>query len=64
MKLKNVKVGARVEVKRDYECGTEAGMQGSIVSVDLSGHHHQTSRVLLDNSQCVWFPHDYLRIVK
>ena len=63
MKLKNVKLGVRVEVKRDYECDTEAGMQGSIVSVDLSGHY-QTARVLLDNSESVWFPHDYLRIVK
>ena len=63
MKLTNVKVGVRVEVKRDYECYTKAGMQGSIVSVDLSGHH-QTTKVLLDNSKYVWFPHDCLRIVK
>lgn len=63
MKLKNVKVGVRVEAKRDYACGTVAGMQGTIVSIDLSGHY-QTARVLLDNSKYVWFPHDYLRIVK
>ena len=63
MKLKNVKVGVRVEVKRYYECDTEEGTQGSIVEVDLSGHY-QTARVLLDNSKYVWFPHDYLRIVK
>ena len=63
MKFKNVKLGVRVEVKRDYECGTVKGMQGSIVSVDLSGHY-QTTRVLLDNSQYVWFPHDCLRTMK
>ena len=63
MKLKNVKVGVRVEVKRDYKCGTEEGMQGSVVSVDLSGHY-QTVRVLLDNSKYGWFPHDCLRIVQ
>ena len=63
MKFKNVKLGVRVEVKRDYECGTVKGTQGSIVSVDLSGHH-QTARVLLDNSQYVWFPHGYLRTMK
>ena len=63
MKLKNVKIGVRVEIKRNYGCDTKAGMQGSIVSVDLSGHY-QTARVLLDNSQYAWFPHGYLRIVK
>lgn len=63
MKLKNVKIGLRVEVKHDYECGSEQGMQGSIVAVDLSGHF-QTAKVLLDNSEYVWFPHYYLRIVK
>ena len=63
MKLKNVKVGVRVEAKRDYDCDTEMGMQGRIVDVDLSGHY-QTARVLLDNGTYVWFPHDYLRKVK
>lgn len=63
MKLKNVKVGVRVETKRDYECGSKKGTLGTIVEVDLGGHY-QPARVHLDTDEYVWFPHAYLRKVK